>query len=645
MCGFCGVLGPSARAGVDDVEAMARTLAHRGPDDFGAWRTRFRPRRGAAPEPGGARGEEHGEEHEIGLGHTRLAIIDLSPLGHQPMSTEDGALTIAFNGEIYNFRELRAELEAAGCRFRSDSDTEVILHAHRTWGDGALRRLNGMFAYVLWDASRARLLLARDPVGIKPLYWSWRDGVLAFGSELRALRAHRGFVPAIDRGALGRYLRHGFVPGPESIYQGVQRLQPGDWLVWEDGDVRTGTYLRLDEPPEGPPPADYDAAVAALDALLGDAVERQMISDVPLGAFLSGGIDSSTVVALMQERSARPVRTFSIGYREARWNEAPHARAVAEHLGPEHTELTVGPEDALSVARELPRLYDEPFADASAIPTVLLSRLTRRHVTVALSGDGGDELFGGYGHYAKYERLRPWLAVPAPLRRALRPISPLAPHPSLRNVLRHLAEPDAARAAYSLISEYDGAWLAPVTGRAGAEPSAAFLEAFEHARRPEPVRRFMAADARVYMNDDVLVKVDRASMSVALEARVPILDVRVARFALSLPLAFVWQGGRTKAPLRDVLAKRVPTALVDRPKQGFGIPFHTLLAADLAAWSARYLAPARLAEEGNLDPGGVARLRATVDRHPDPRVRSQLVWRLLCFQRWFGHVHRGEPPG
>lgn len=627
MCGFCGVLGPADRAGADDVAAMNQALAHRGPDDTGSWRQGFAVRR---------------TDHVVVLGHRRLSIIDLSPLGHQPMASIDGALTIAFNGEIYNYRDLRAELLTRGARFRSETDTEVILEAYRAWGTDCLARLNGMFAFALWDARSERLLLARDPLGIKPLYYRFSHGVLSFGSELRALRQHRGFDPTIDRGALGRFLRHGFVVGPETIYAGTQRLLPGDFLTWERGEIAVDTFWRLTDPLDTPLPHSYAEAVGALEALLGDAVERQMIADVPLGAFLSGGVDSSTVVALMQERAKQPVRTFSIGFENRAYNEAPHARAVAKHLGTMHTELVVTRTEAHDVALQLPDLYDEPFADASAIPTTLLSRMTRHHVTVALSGDGGDELFGGYRQYRRFQQLRPWMRLPLPFRRALRAAAPLVPHFGAANALRHLGSSDAAELACSLVSEYEPALLEGMTGPEGAKPPQLFLDTFRAAPASDEVRRAMFADARVYMPDDILVKVDRASMSVALEARVPILDYRVVRLALALPLEWIWKGGVTKAPLREILYRHVPRELIDRPKQGFGMPIDSLLTRELAIWEARYLDPRRLAEEGNLDPAGVQRFLADVRRRPAPRVRAEGVWRLLCFQRWFARNHRGE---
>ena len=625
MCGFCGIVGPARAARTASIEAMTRTLAHRGPDDSGTHVETFAVR---------------GVDLALALGHRRLAIVDLSVLGHQPMHAADGSVSIAFNGEIYNFRDLRDELVALGHGFRSECDTEVLIEAYRAWGVASFDKLIGMFAFALWDRRQRRLVLVRDRLGIKPLYWRFEEGVLTFGSELRALRAHPRFRGEISRAALGRYLRGGYTVGAETIYRDAQRLLPGSYLVWQDGAVSTHTYWSLLDPPDAPPPATFEAAVDALDALLGDAVERRMIADVPLGAFLSGGVDSSAVVALMRERSRAAVRTFSIGFREGAWDEAPFARAVAEHLGTEHTELYVERSDAVAVAHELPDLYDEPFADSSAIPTTLLSRLTRRHVTVSLSGDGGDELFGGYDRYAKLRRLAPLLAVPRPLRVALAAAARRLPLGSLGNGLAHLRAADAATLAERLGAHFEDADLAAALGADAAEPPALYLDTFRSAPAADPVRRAMFADARVYMTDDILTKVDRASMSVALEARVPILDHRVVRFAFSLPDAFLSHEGRTKAPLRALLYRRVPAALIERPKQGFGIPIHVLLERELAAWSARHLAPARLREDGFFDPAGVERLLAAT-RGPDLIAKTRL-WFLLCFQRWHARVHRGE---
>jgi asparagine synthase (glutamine-hydrolysing) len=625
VCGFCGVVGPARRAATPEVESMARTLRHRGPDDFGTWSAAFR------------RGEA---EHAVALGHTRLSILDLSPLGHQPMTSADGSVTVAYNGEIYNFRELRQELRARGATFRSECDTEVLIEAWRAWGAGAFDRFVGMFAFALWDAGRGQLLLVRDRLGIKPLYYAFDDGLLLFGSELRALRRHPAFRPEIDRGALGRFLQHGYWTGPETVYAGARQLMPGDYLVWDEGRIRTGTWWNLTEAPSAPPQTCFEDAVDELGRLLGDAVEQRLVADVPLGAFLSGGIDSSAVVALMSERASGRVRTFSIGFREAAYDEAPHAAAVARHLGTEHTELYVETKQAVEVAHELPDLYDEPFGDPSAIPTVLLSRLTREHVTVALSGDGGDELFGGYEQYRKLERLLPFMRLPRIGRRALAALAPLAPSRSLRRGLGHLGGLGPRDLAEGLLRFHDPGAIRAACGDEGARPRTSYRDAFDAAPAGDAIRRSMYADARTYLPDDVLTKVDRASMSVGLEARVPILDHRVVRFALSLPLALAWHGGRTKAPLRELACRRIPRELLDRPKHGFGIPLETLLAGELRRWTERYLAPERIAEEGVLDPEGVRRLVEAA--RPIDAVGPAPLWFLICFQRWFARQHRGE---
>ena len=625
MCGFCGIVGPERVASPERVGAMARALAHRGPDDFGTWGTPFRV------------GDE---AHAVAFGHARLSILDLSPLGHQPMQSSDGSFTVAYNGEIYNFRAVRDELRAKGASFRSECDTEVLLEAYRAWGLEAFDRFVGMFAFAIWDEARQRLVLARDRLGIKPLFYLFDDGLLLFGSELGALRAHPRFDPTIDREALGDFLQRGYVTGPRTIYTKVRRLMPGDYLVWERGRVSIGTWWRLADPAEGSPPADFPAVVDRLVALLGDAVELRLVADVPLGAFLSGGVDSSAVVSLMAERAAKRVRTFSIGFRDEAWDEAPFAAAVARHLGTDHTELYVGWDEAAQVAHELPDLYDEPFGDSSAIPTVLLSRLTRRHVTVALSGDGGDELFGGYTHYRKLAQLLPGMRLPAPLRRLLAGLAPRVPHHTARRALRHLAGARAVDLAASLLRTHERRDVLAVCGSDGESLRGGYREIFETAPVAGDVQRAMIADARTYLPDDILTKVDRASMSVGLEARVPILDHRVVRFAYSLPLETIWHGGRTKAPLREVAYRRIPRELIDRPKRGFGIPLELLLRDEIALWKARHLAPARLAEDGLLEPHGVERL--VRDSRPFAAGGTSPLWYLLCFQRWFARHHRGE---
>lgn len=624
MCGIAGVLGPARSSAPEDVVPMARSLTHRGPDDFGAWDQRFRYRN---------------DDFVVALGHTRLSILDLSALGRQPMTSLSGDVTIAFNGEIYNYGELRSQLLPLGHRFRSNTDTEVVIEAYRAWGLGAFSRFRGMFALALWDETARRLLLLRDRLGIKPLFYACNRGTLAFGSELRALRRHRSFVPEIDRAALGRYLRYGYVNGPETIYSGVRRLLPGSWLAWNAGRIETGRYWRIDEDDDNKHLRSFEGMADRLETLLGDAVEERLISDVPLGAFLSGGIDSSAVVALMQERSASKVRTFSIGFREQQFDEAPHARAIADYLATEHTELYVDRAQAVEVAHDLPELYDEPFGDPSAIPTTLLSRMTRQYVTVALSGDGGDELFAGYARYSKLARLLPLYTLPPSLRRILAGLAVIAPIPSVRHGLGHLRAGSEAELADRLRSFFPTGVLAAACGPEAAEGSQVFREAFCSVREADPVRRARYADASTYLPDDILAKVDRASMSVGLEVRVPLLDHRIVHFALGLPTTVLKRGQETKTLLRAVLYRRVPRKLIERPKHGFGIPINMLLAQQLTEWTRRYLDPKRLAEEGHFYPDGVRDLLALAHRrHP---VAVERLWFLLCFQRWFSRNHGG----
>jgi asparagine synthase (glutamine-hydrolysing) len=626
VCGFCGVIGGAETAGIEDIREMTRALAHRGPDDTGTWSSSF---------------SDSGSDYAIALGNTRLAIIDTSSLGHQPMASDSGHVVIAYNGEVYNHRDLRTQLEREGARFRSACDTEVVLEAYRAWGIDALQRFNGMFALAIWDGVKNRLILARDRLGIKPLYYRFASGVLSFGSELGALRAHRAFRPDINRTSLETYLRFGWLTGEEAIYRDTYRLLPGHILIWEAGSISSRSYWRLtDHEPQGHSP-DFESIVDELERLLGDAVEARLISDVPLGAFLSGGVDSSTVVALMQERSSRPVRTFSIGFQDEEADEAPYARAIAKHIGTDHTELYVNRKQAREVAQELPHIYDEPFSDPSAVPTVLLSRLTREAVTVALSGDGGDELFGGYRHYEKLNRLLPLMKLPPLLKKALLAVSPWVPSSSIRNGLLKLSRADdEAQLAETFLSGFDEESLRAACGRSGPRVPSPFCEMFQTAPTESVVRRAMYADARTYLSDDILVKVDRATMSVGLEARVPILDHRVVEFAFGLPTSVLAHGGRTKAPLRAVLYRRVPRNLVERPKHGFGFPIRSLLGAELDEWISRYLAPDRLAQEGILDPDAVTQMVSST-RRAGKQAESE-IWRLLCFQRWLARNHLGE---
>jgi asparagine synthase (glutamine-hydrolysing) len=625
MCGLCGILAPSKIAAADNIVPMAQAISHRGPDDSGTWEHRF---------------ERNGQSLTVALGHTRLSIMDLSPRGHQPMISRDGRTTVSFNGEIYNFRDIRNELIGLGHRFDSDCDTEVILYAYQAWGEEMFTRFNGMFAIALWDDDRKRLLLARDRLGIKPLYYRMADGVLTFASELKALREHRGFVPRVSLEALGVYLRHGNVCGTQTIYEDTFQMEPGTYLVWDAGRISTHSYWSLvDHGPEQPE-LSYEEAVDELETRLMAAVERRMLADVPLGAFLSGGVDSSTVVALMQEMSSQKIRTFSIGFEDKAFDEAPYARDLARHIGTDHSEMYVTAAQAREVALELPMLYDEPFADVSAIPTVLLCRIAREEVTVALSGDGGDELLGGYGRYEKFDRVNSLMRIPTILRKGVAALAGHLPSGPRRTSLQRLEANNSSELAESFLGRFPPSMASRALMGRESGISSVYEEVYRRAPAEEPVRRAMYAEARTYLVDDVLTKLDRASMSIALEARTPILDHNVVEFAFSLPMSTIWHGGRGKAPLRTVLDRRVPASLIDRPKQGFGFPVRSLLQNEFEPWLDKYLSRDRLLEEGLMDPEAI---RAMEDSSRGRGNAGDLaLWNLLSFERWFAVHHRGE---
>jgi len=639
MCGISGFIDLKAQTSAEEltriVAAMTETLFHRGPDDGGHW---------VDPAAG------------VALGHRRLSIVDLSPAGHQPMVAANGRYVIVYNGEVYNSRELSDELLRAGITFRGHSDTEAILEGCALWGVPATAaRLNGMFAFALWDRVERTLSLVRDRVGIKPLYWGKADDLILFGSELKALCAHPAFHPEIDRDAVAGYLRHNYVPGPSSIYRGVHKLQPGHSLtLGQDGIPHIESYwdARAIARTNGARRLAISDAEATdrLDALLRDAIGRQMVADVPLGAFLSGGIDSSTVVALMQAQSAAPIKTFSIGFHEDGYNEAEFAKAVAGHLGTDHTELYVDSRQALDVIPRLPQFYDEPFADSSQIPTFLVSEMTRRQVTVALSGDGGDELFAGYNRYVMgrtlWNRLKPlplglrktiartmcaippgmWERVFAPVPRRYLPAQIADKMYKLANVLA-VSGPDALYR--HLVSQWDDPESIVLNGH---EPKGALWDAGMGDDFPNVVERMQCWDILTYLPDDILTKVDRASMAVALESRVPLLDHRVAEFAWSLPFDMKIRQGQGKWLLRQVLYRYVPKELIERPKMGFGVPIAAWLRGPLRDWAEDLLDEGRLVREGFFAP---VPIRRKWEEHLSGRRNWQYpLWTVLMFQAW-----------
>ncbi len=635
MCGIAGFVTTSPMSQTRQraiAASMADALSHRGPDDAGIW-----------TDP----------QHRVALAHRRLAILDLSPAGHQPMTSPDGRFVLVFNGEVYNFQALRDELsQETRYPFRGRSDTEVVLAAMATWGvERALSRFSGMFALALWDNARSTLYLARDRLGIKPLYYALDQHALIFGSELKALRAHPLFDAQLDRNALALYFRYGYVPSPYAIYARTHKLEPGKLLVlrcdrvpddvFPEPEVRTWWSL-LDTWRYGvanPLSSSDEDTLWTLDTLLRRAVRERMVSDVPLGAFLSGGIDSSTVVALMQAQSSRPIKTFCIGFADPDYDEADAARSVAGHLGTDHTTVYVGPGEALEVVPRIPEFWDEPFGDSSQIPTYLVAALTRRHVTVSLSGDGGDELFAGYNRYRLANQWRYLAHVPRGVRewagrvtrgrsrrlikatggvgaRVLWRLEALAieDYRSLyRYFLSHHKYPETlVKGGHELTT-----WLS-----GGPPPS----------ELGDRIQQATFWDLVTYLPDDILTKVDRATMAVSLEARVPLLDHRVVAFAARIPTRQKVRHGRYKWILRELLSHYVPRDIVDRPKKGFSVPLTRWLQTDLREWAETLLDASNLRATGVLNVRAVRRLWK--DFHRGRTARTNLLWTILMFLAW-----------
>lgn len=649
MCGLTGFWqqGAANHALAPVAQVMADRIAHRGPDDSGVWVD---------------------EAVGLALAHRRLSIVDLSAAGHQPMLSASGRYVLAYNGEIYNHQDLRRELEAAGAAppWRGHSDTETLLACIEAWGvEATLKCSTGMFAFALWDRQARTLVLARDRAGEKPLYFGWQGNTFLFGSELKALRAHPAFNAAVDRGALALLLRHNYIPAPYSIHQGICKLPPGTWLQLLPGQRETQpqVYWSLAEVAErgmADPFTGSDAeAVDELARVLGNAVGGQRVADVPLGALLSGGIDSSLITALMQAQSTQPVRTFTIGFEEQAYDEAVHARAVAAHLGTEHVEMRLSANDALELIPQLPAMYDEPFADSSQLPTHLVMQLARQHVTVALSGDAGDEFFGGYNRYflgpSAWQKIA-W--VPVPLRQALgsamtalpaqtvnRMAAPLArrlgiaqPGDKAHKLGRRLASVrDMDDFFVSLVTEWPDAAGMVVDGHI---PHNLLETRAQWPALGDPVARMMALDGLTYLPDDILVKVDRAAMAVSLETRAPFLDRDVMAFAWRLPMAMKLRDGKGKWILRQLLDRYVPRALIERPKMGFGIPLDQWLRGPLREWAGDLLAEDRLRREGVLRPEAITR---TWQAH----VRGEgsfgyRLWSVLMFQAWLEQQGRAN---
>jgi asparagine synthase (glutamine-hydrolysing) len=644
MCGISGYLSLNNFRSSEEMRSllqrMGRAIITRGPDDAGEWWDSYAG---------------------IGLSHRRLSVLDLSPAGHQPMESVGQRYVLVFNGEIYNHLELRLTLENEGRSptWRGHSDTETLLAGFAAWGvEKTVGLAVGMFAFALWDRDEQLLTLGRDRLGEKPLFYGWQRGCFLFGSELKALRAHPAFEGGIDRGALALYMRHNCIPAPYSIHPGVKKLPPASLLriSLDKPEPQISTYWSAVSATQhvGSFQGSAEDAVQALEAVLSKAIGQQMMADVPLGAFLSGGVDSSTVVALMQAQSIRPVKTFSIGFQEDSFDEAQYAKAVARHLGTDHEELYVTGVQAMEVIPQLPRLYDEPFADSSQIPTFLVAQLARRHVTVSLSGDAGDELFCGYNRYLMTKRLwRNIKTMPGPLRhllaRSLQSIPPetlnrlsssvmgLMPaqlrHANVGDKLHKLAgvlEIDNAAELYRRLVSH---WHDPAAIVLGSdEPSTLLQTTGPFLEHLSEIERMMALDLVTYLPDDNLVKVDRAAMGNSLESRVPMLDHRVVEFAWSLPQHFKLRNGVTKWVLREVLYRHVPRKLIERPKMGFGVPIEHWLRGPLRDWAESLLAEPRLRAEGFFDPRPIR--QKWIEHLSGQRNWQYHLWDVLMFQAW-----------
>jgi len=632
MCGLAGFISFESSNLKDSLIRMINTLAHRGPDDQDIWL-----------------------EAGVGLAHRRLSILDLSPDGRQPMLSPSGRYVIVYNGEVYNFKDIRSQL--SGIAWRGHSDTEVILAAIETWGlEAALQKFIGMFAFALWDKHTATLHLVRDRLGIKPLYYGWSGKTFLFGSELKALRAWPSFDGKVNRNALALFLKHKYVPTPYSIYENIYKLPQGHVLS-----------ISADIKPNNLPEAkaywsaqnvietanafsgSSEEAIEQLESLLKDAIKLRMVADVPLGAFLSGGIDSSTVVALMQTMSSQRVSTFSIGFQQDAYNEAQYAKAVAEHLNTNHTELYVSGKEAMAVIPQLPSLYDEPFAASSQIPTYLVSKLARSDVTIALSGDGGDELFAGYTRYLWASKIwNKMNSVPRSLREILAKIlQSVPPHlwdsifkllpskfqqtlPSEK--IRKLADILPLNTADDIYRHLASDWTESIVV-GGDIPPYALNDKTIADRFPNFTERMMYLDLMTFLPDEVLTKVDRATMGASLEARVPLLDHRVVEFAWQLPLSLKLHDGQGKYPLRQILYKYVPKELIERPKMGFGVPIDEWLRGDLRDWAGDLLSPERLKREGFFD---VSAIQEKWKEHSSGKRNWQShLWNVLMFEAWF----------
>ncbi|MCX8130838.1 MAG: asparagine synthase (glutamine-hydrolyzing) [Clostridia bacterium] len=619
MCGICGFTQSKQRnLAIDSLRVMNDTLSHRGPDDEGFY-----------------------IDEGVGLAQRRLSILDLSPAGHQPMSDSTGALWVVFNGEIYNYLELQNELRQLGFSFNSHCDTEVIIYAYQAWGEKCFERFNGMFAIVLWDKKNNKVILARDRLGKKPLYYYSRNGQFAFASELKAIMKYPLLKKEIDEDSLYMYFIFGNIPSPNTIFKDVYKLEAGHYMVIQDGCVEDHIYWNPINVAREQQYKDisYDEAQNELERLIRSAVEYRLISDVNLGAFLSGGIDSSLIVSMMAAIDKRAVKTFTIGFESTNFNEAEHAKEIAKHLNTEHHELYVSPKDCFDTIMRLPDIYDEPFADSSAIPTFLVSKMTREHVTVALSGDGGDELFCGYEHYRRINRLDRLLHLPHVVKKSV--LEVVRPFIGNNRRLRNFTEAILGNGAPGLHEHIMSQWRAKDLSQLFIDKTSSklilqnskFRQTHEDVKDMGLLQRLMLVDIKNYLQEDILTKVDRASMATSLEVRAPLLDYRIVEFALRTPLEYKFSDGITKRILKNILYKYVPKELVERPKMGFAIPLSDWLKKDLRHLVDHYLNPTRLKEQGIFEDRIVSTIIA---EHMSGRLNNMnMIWSMLMFQMWF----------
>ncbi len=645
---MCGITGFFLQANQNetwarDLPQAIESLHHRGPDDAGSW---------------------FSEDRRVGLGHRRLSILDLSSHGHQPMISACGRWLMVFNGEIYNFREIRAELEPLGHHFEGTGDSEVILAAFSQWGPSAVKRFIGMFAIALWAQHERKMYLLRDRLGVKPLYYGWMGGALFFGSELKALRAFKGWRPEIDKEALADYFRYGYIGDPRSIYCKVGKLKPGHWLeLGQDGEPQLVQYWSVLDAAAKKRTESEEVLTEELEALMESAFKYRMIADVPVGVFLSGGIDSSILTAILQKHSDQRIKTFTIGFNEAEKNEAPYAEAVAKHLGTEQHTSILAASEAMQMLPHWGELYDEPFGDSSGIPTLLVSRIASQHVKVVLSADGGDELFSGYHSYAnlaaqnaRLTGLRPWQ------RDSIDAVLGVMPWQAADDMLseRHWANGSGLWLRRAVTVRF-----AKISARLGVNGVGEMQDqALSQAYWPDyEVKRLLGSapstrstadqfdgldgeklclwDLHNYLPGDVLTKVDRATMFASIEGREPLIDHRLAEFAFSLPYSLRQGALGPKHLLRKVLYKHVPRELVDRPKQGFGIPLGKWLSGELRPLLDSYLSPSRVAQHGLFDPAVVAQMVRRFDAGDILSVNR--VWLLLAFQMWYEHWFEKMP--